>query len=107
MLSFRACAVFAFAPDTPCLSLALQKGSKGFLVFLYPLSIMCPNCACMQLFLVLYSLCFVAEERYVQVPAVQERVLGLSLSQGGFHSAADSSLEEVVSDSLVLMAEWV
>ena len=35
-----------------------RSGSKGFLVFLYPLSIMWPNCACMQLFLVPYG-CFV------------------------------------------------
>ena len=44
------------------------------------------------------------EEWYVQVPAKQERVLGPSLSQGGFHSAADSPLEEAASDSLVLMS---
>ena len=47
------------------------------------------------------------EEWYVQVPAEQERVLGPSLSQGGFHSAADSPLEEAAPDSLVLMSGWV
>lgn len=53
----------------------------------------------------LWLLCvLLLEEWYVQVPAKQERVLGPSLSQGGFHSAADSPLEEAVSDSLVLMS---
>ena len=53
----------------------------------------------------LWLLCvLLLEEWYVQVPAKQERVLGPSLSQGGFHSAADSPLEEAASDSLVLMS---
>ena len=62
----------AFVPDTQFLLPALQKWQLDFfLVFLYLLSRVCPNCACRQLILVLYSF-FVfccSEERCVQAQA--------------------------------------
>ena len=45
----------AFAPDPLLLLQALQKWQLGFVVSVYLLSRICPNCACKQLFLVLYS----------------------------------------------------
>ena len=45
----------AFAPNTLFLLLAPEKWQLVFLVFLYLSSIICPNYACIQLFLVPYS----------------------------------------------------
>lgn len=50
----------AIAPDPLLLLQAPQKQQLGFLVSLCPLSRICPNCACMQLFLVPDNSYFVA-----------------------------------------------
>ena len=49
---------------TPCFSSGLfRSGSWVFLLFLCLLFIMCPNCACMQLFLVSYSFFVICSSR--------------------------------------------
>ena len=75
----------AFAPNAWFLLPALQKWQLGFLVFVYLLSRICPNCACTQLFLVPYSVfVFCSLRRYLsrcKHCSKGSQVSGASLSQ--------------------------
>ena len=71
----------AFAPNVLFLVQALQRWQLRFLVFCIFLSIICPNCACTQLFFVPYSFFVFCCSRFVQMQALQQRVPGPSPSQ--------------------------
>ena len=78
-----ACAIPCFCSWPLLLLWALQKWQLGFLVSLYLLSRICPNCAaCSQFQSHIVSLYFVAQERFVQVQVLQQRVPDPSLSPG-------------------------
>lgn len=69
-----------------------------FFIFLYLLSIICPNCLCMQLFFVPYNFVFCCSRRFVQMLALQQRVLGPGVSAGLFSCA----LRHVTSSSFCI-----
>ena len=97
----------AFAPIPLLLLQALQKW-QVFLVSLYLLSIICPNWACMQLFLVPYNIfCILLLEEWCgQVQALQHCSKGseVCLSQclvGPWEEVSSGSSYSTILDTLV------
>lgn len=88
----------------PCLSSQLfRNGNWTSLAFVYLLSIICPNCLCMQLFFVPYNFVFCCSRRFVQMLALQQRVLGPGVSAGLFSCA----LRHVTSSSFrISTSSW-